>query len=585
MRYGADDFLGLTPAVDPRRSDKLYALSGKNFVFDSFGPFSAFGDRMVTPYPLGAPANAEGMRLRLRTGDRVFHFTSDCVIEWSEAAGGFRVIYYFSEPLTDHSYRWTGDYLSGIMFFCHPAVGILAYDIDADVCLPLEGPGVPDSPIALCECNGRIVCIDEKLYSWSAPGDGTNWVPELGGAGFQAINARVSGYPLMVSSYGRGTLTWTTGGVMRSEFSADTAVWRHRALVTEYRPINSFCTFRLDNDTVGFLDERGFFQTQGEAPKPLTPLFNEFLIDYLQRNNLKLGTNCRVEFDNLTRRIYLSVSISYTNPIYERAFVLYVPLDKWGTFDEPHYGILPLLIADSSRGDDYFGFVGADGRMRYWHGGATREILPDAADLNSYYPLIQKPVVQELSGDAVIMSSSMTINSIPTTAYTQRAGYYASAGTSPALTNVTGLNSFVAMGYVRFVSDKSFDRLSEIIQCYVGSVDANPYQNVEGSGDYQLVPPGVDIVDYQMEVAGEDFGVERVSYSNHQFRIIPTLDGRQPFGEPVIPEMISYQRASRQFSCSAVGMFNILEFSAVNPGEAFHLRALELSVIDAGSLN
>ena len=253
------------------------------------------------------------MRLRLRTGDRVFTFTSDAILEWRESDGGWRIIYYFGN-IADFAYSWTGAYLSGIMFFCHPAVGILSYVIDSDVCLPLDSPGVPSEPIAICECSGRIYAIDEKLASWSGPGDGTDWNPQLGGAGFQAINARVPGYPLMVSSYARGVLVWTTGGVMRSEFTGDAAVFRHRALVTEYRPINSYCTFRLDNDTIGFLDARGIFSSKGESPQPLTPLFNEFLIDYIQRNNLNFGTNVRVEFDDLTRRLYISISLSEVNP-------------------------------------------------------------------------------------------------------------------------------------------------------------------------------------------------------------------------------------------------------------------------------
>jgi hypothetical protein len=583
MRFEADDFQGLTPSVDARKSDKIFALGGRNYVFDSFGPRSVFGNRYVTPYPLGSPSWSQGMRLRLRTGDHVFVFTSDSILEWSESLGGWRVLYYFDTDLSEHPYRWSGDYLSGIMFFCHPATGILAYEIAADVCLPLHGPGVPEQAIALCQCNGRIVTIDETAYSWSAPGDGTKWDPELGGAGFQVINARVSGYPIMVDSYGRGTITWTTGGVMRSEFTGDSSVFRHRALVTEYRPINSFSSFRLDNDTIVLLDERGFFRTQGETPEALTPVFNEFLIDYLQRNNLKLGTNCRVEFDDIQRRVYLSVSQSFSSPLFEKAFVLYTSLDKWGTFDEDHYGILPLLIKDSSRADDYFGFVDADARVRFWDFGASREILPDDTHFNSRYPLIQKPAVQMTNGDAVILGSSMELNTFDTSAFTQRAGYYGVAGTSPATSNVTGLDSVVQLGFIRARGDDSYDRLTEISQIMVGSIVANPY--FFPTEDYNLIPNGVSDEDYNAETGGEDFGIEDVSYTNHGIRVIPTIDGRSAWNDPVTPELITFQRASREYSCSAVGMFHILELSATEVGEAYHVRTLELTALDAGRLN
>jgi hypothetical protein len=492
--------------------------------------------------------------------------------------GGYRVLYYFSVDLSQHPYSWTGDYLNGIMFFCHPAVGILAYTVDQDITEPLEGPGVPEQPIALCACNGRICVIDEKLYSWSAPGDGTFWTPQLGGAGFQEINARVSGYPVMVNSYGRGTLTWTTGGVMRSEFTADTAVFRHRQLVTEYRPINSFSSFRLDNDTIVLLDERGFFKSQGETPQPLTPLFNEFLIDYLQRNNLKLGENCRVEFDDLQRRVYLSVSQSFTNPLYERAFVLYTSLDKWGTFDEEHYGIIPLLIQDSSRADDYFGFVDSTGRVRYWHMGASREILPVDTHLNSRYPLIQKPVVQELSGDSIILASTLVLNTFDDTAITQRAGYYGVDGLSPSTANITGLDAKVQLGYIRMRGDDSYDRLTEISGIYIGSVFNAPFT---ADSELDTNPPA----SIEGDTSGEDIGIEDVLYPNHGIRIIPTLDGRRPWVDPVVPDLITFDRASREYTCSAVGLFHIFELNAMNPGEAFHVRMLEINALDAGRLN
>jgi hypothetical protein len=583
MKFEADDFQGLTPSVDARKSDKLFALGGKNYVFDSFGPRSVFGNRFLTPYPIGAPEWTQGVRLRLQTGDHVFVFTSDSVLEWDESLGGWRVIYYFTANLLLHAYRWTWGYLSGIMFFCHPAVGILAYEIDSDSCLPLTGPGVPDSPIAICQDNGRIVAINDTIHTWSAPGDGTDWVPALGGAGFQVINARVPGYPVMIESYGGGTITWTTGGVLRSEFTGDSSVYRHRALTTEFRPVNSFCTYQQDANTVVLLDERGFFATTGDKPQPLTPVFNEFLIDYIKRNRLKIGTNVRVEYDDLQRRVYLSISQSYSNPLFEKCFVLYTALDKWGTFDEPHYGVLPLLVDDSSRAGDYSGFVDADGRIRYWDYGSSRELVPTDGHLNSRYPLIQKPPVSTLDGEATILGSSMEVNTFDTSAYTQRAGYYGSSGLSPATSLVTGLDSVVQLGYVRARGEDFYDHLTEISQILVGSILANPYEYP--TVDYNLVPDGVSDEDYNAETGGEDFGIEDVSYTNHGIRVIPTIDGRSAWVDPVIPDLITFQRATREYSCSAVGLWNILELSAVNVGEAYHVRVLEITALDAGRLN
>jgi len=420
--YKAQDFQGLTPGIDPRQSDKLFALGGKNYAFDSIGPKSIFGNRYLTPYPLGIPEHAQSCRLKLNDGDRVFHFFGDCIAEWSETSGGWRVLY-VTGPTTIQPYRWTYGYLNGLMFFCHPATGIIVYQVENDICLPLLGDGVPAEPMAITISNGRLCIIDEVNFTWSGPGNGTDFVPRLGGAGFQKIADRVAGAPVMITGYAKGCMVWTSGGVLRCEFTGDAAVWRFRAISTEYRLINPFCSYKSDEDTVVILDERGLFKSQGEAPTALTPLFNEFLIKYLQKYDLKLGQNVRVEWDDLQRLLYVSLSLSETNPLYEKAFVLYPSVDKWGTLDEAHYGIGPVQITPSEREDDYFGFVDSTGRIRYWAEFGSREILPTDPTLDSHYPLMQQ-APHGIDGETgVVLASSAVVNTVPNNNYTTP-GYF-----------------------------------------------------------------------------------------------------------------------------------------------------------------
>ncbi len=585
MRYESKDFKGLTPAIDIRKSEDLYAFAGRNYVLDAFGPKSAFGNRFVTPYPLGQAQHAQGCRLRLRTGvsgaDRVFTFVGNAILEWREDLGGWKFIYLTSDTTTQ-PYRWTYGYLAGIMYFCHPAVGILAYSIDEDLCEPLTGPGVPTQAIGLVVNNGRLITFDDLLYYWSAPGDGTNFKPELGGAGFQLINERVAGFPISITTYAAGTLLWTTGGVMRSEFTGDASVYRHRAMNTEFRPINPFCTLQLDDNTIVLLDERGLFQSQGEAPTPFAPLFNEFLIDYLQKYNLKLGQNVRLEWDDLKRYLYLMISRSEESPIYERAFVLYPAVDKWGTFDEPHYGIVPWLIQDSIRGDDYFGFIDTTGRPRYWDYVGSREVLPVDGTLDSYYPLIEPPASNDVSGDAVILGSSMTLNTINDIIYTAPAGYFPRDGQTPAPSELTGLDSVVQLGLIRQRGDTSLDQLVEITAMFVGSVLSGDEGNP--SEDFNLIPDGVSDEDYNSETGGEDFGTEIMNYIDHRLRVIGTVDGQQLFMDQ-IPALVRFNKAGRYFACSVVGLWLIIELSAVAVGEAFHVKVLDLTLADAGEFN
>lgn len=578
--WRAADFMGLTPGIDPRRSDQLYALNGRNYLFDSRGAKSAFGDRMLTPYPIGKPQHAQGFRLRLRGGDRCFSMFGDGIFEWSETTGSWTVLY-VTPDTTVTPYRWTYGYLNGYLYFCHPRTGILVMPIETDLVVPLDSVGMPDQPISIVIDNGRLGAMNLRALYWSAPSNGLDWVPREGGPGFQVINDRVAGDPIMITSYTGGILTWTTGGVMRSEFTGDVEVYRHRALNTEYRMINSFCWMKIDDNTVVIADERGLFETKGEAPKPFTPLFNEFLIDYLQKNKLRIGTNVRLEWDDLRRHVYLSVSLSESNPIYEKAFVLYPPLDKWGQFNELHYGILPLRIDNSIRADDFFGYVDSTGVVRRWMDVGSVEIVQVSNSLNSNYPLQQKPPHEIEGGSGIVFASSLAINTIENSNLLIPAGFFPRDGVVPVDANLGPLNASIQFGLVRFTGDATDTEISELTQLTLGSVISGDVATVVE--DYKLIPDGTSNEDYNIVVGAEDFGFETLTYVNHKTRLIASMDGVSSFME-AIPTLVSFYQGLRNYSLSVNGIWFILELSATEIGEAFHLKVFELTAIPAGSL-
>jgi hypothetical protein len=578
--WRATDILGLTPGLDLRRSDKLYAVSGRNFAFTSLGPRSVFGNRFLLPHPAGSCDHVQGIRVRVRTGDRVFTFFGDSILEWNESTGGWDVIYV--TPITNLTpYRWTHGYLNDKIFFCHPRTGIIVYDLDSEAVYPHNGPGVPTTAQAICVNNGRLVVMDDVYLSWSWQSDGLNFTPALGEAGQQKINDRVAGFPIMVTNYAQGVLTWTTGGVMRSEFTGDQAVYRHRNLNTEFRPINSFCTLQTDENTCVILDERGLFQSQGGPPEPMTPLFNEFLIDFIRKNKLSIGQNIRIEWDDLRRFMYVSVSFTTEFAIYERAYVLYPSLDKWGVFSEPHYGILPIGIGANQREGSYFGFVDSSRFVRYWSDFASREILPTAGVASLRYPLIQKPSYEEDGGDSIVCASSGIFSSEPTTDVDLAAGYYQPGSSTPLTSELTGLDAVLQVGLIRFDGQDGYDRLSEVLAVMLGNLESGPQDQL--SEDYLVVPDGVSDEDYEVVEGAEDFGESPLAYVNHNLRVISTNDGRSLF-QQAIPELVAFNEAARHYSCSTSGIWHILEVSADSPGQAFHLQAFELTATDAGRL-
>lgn len=526
--WRSNDIKGLTPGIDLRRTDDLFALGGKNFAFTSLGPKSIFGDRLVTMEPFEYPNQIQGLRVRLRSGDRSFMFPGNAVLEWDEENAEWITL--FVTNRTDLApFRWTSAYVNGILFFCHPVTGILFYNLENGTRGTHQGPGVPSSARAVCANNGRLVVMDDIYLSWSWQSDGMNFTPALGEAGQQKINDRVSGFPIMINSYAQGIITWTSGGMMQSQFTGDTEVYRHRNLNTEYRPVTSFCTLQTDENTAIILDERGLFQSQGGAPTPLAPLFNEFLIDYIRQNDLTVKQNVRIEWDDLRRLMYVMVSGSPQYPRYEKAFVLYPPLDKWGIFNEPCLGIVPVHLDWNQRSGHYFGFVDVSGRLHYWDDFPSREQVVDGA---------------------------------PT---------------------IVGLDAKLHVGLIRFPEiQDSMDRMAEVSNIMLGNIASG--SEVQLGEDYLVIPEGVSDEDYDLATGGEDYGLGVLHYVNHGMRLVGTLDGRTEFMSEE-PSLTLFNAAARHYTCSVTGIWHMLEITADSPGEAFHLRAFELNAVDAGKLS
>jgi len=588
QNFRALDIKGLTPSVEPTQSEELFVLDGRNYVFDSRGPKSAFGNRYLLPQALGRPEHTQGIRLKLRGGDRCFVFTSDSILEWDENSGGWAVIYV--TPYTGNApNRWSWGYLNGFVYFCHPRTGILVYNVDTGVCQQHKniGIGTPEEALSIVINNGFLVVVTPVLFAWSAPSNGLDFTPTLGGAGFQVISDRVSGFPIMVTSYTRGCLTWTTGGVMRSEFTGDQAVFRHRALQTEYRPMNSFCTCKIDDDTVIILDERGLFQSKGEAPTPLTPIFNEFLAQYLQDNDIRVGANVRMEWDELQRRMYISTSLTESNPLYENCFVLYPNLDKWGQFNEVHFGILPLLIKDSERADDFYGFVDSDGRVRYWQATGSREVRVEdsetPAGANLAYPPMQKPFSFVEGESGYVLGSSGVVNTFNDASVTGPAGYYEWDGNSATLLapERAGLDARIIFGLLRVLDQPASDTLGEVVGVMIRSLSQD---NAHVNPGYNFEAPAPASMDLNQTnpVVAERFVDE--SYVNHKLRIIGTLDGLSAFTQEE-PTLVAFTKAGRYYSCSVIGLWHMMELRAEDVGESFHLMTFDITAVPAGRLN
>ena len=368
---------------------------------------------------------------------------------------------------------------------------------------------------------------------------------------------------------------------MRGEFTGDTEVYRFRALNTEYRLLNPFCSLKIDDNTVVILDERGLFQSRGEAPTPLTPLFNEYLIKFLQKYDIRDGINARLEWDDLERRIYLSISLSQNSAIYEKCFVLYPSLDKWGQFNEPHYGILPLRVEGTTRADDYFGFVDSSGVVRYWIETGSRQSDFTDATLNLAYPKIEKPLHPVDGEVGIVLSTSVVFNTVSNTEDMTPGGMFPRDGTTPEEPELMPLSAKLQIGLMRFTGDGSATEVSETTELVIGSgFSGEPAQTAE---DFNLIPPDTSDEDWNIVAGAEDYGLEIYNQVNCALRIISSNDGKTEFAS-AIPQLTKFHQGNRHYAVSVVGIFFILELECQAVGDAFHLQQFELTVIPAGQL-
>lgn len=581
--YRAQDFYSFMPSIEPTRANALFALSGKNYRFDSIGPYSAYGDRFLTPVPLAKPDHVQGVTIPTRQGDRTFTFVANGIMEWDESKGGWQWIYVTADTsLTPN--RWTWAYLALKIYFCHPVVGLLVLDLDTGTCLRAQDAagaiGIPDDPIAIAENNGQLVVLGPTMVSWSKASNGLNYDPKLGGAGFQVLTGRISGFPITITSWSGGVLIWTNGGIMRGEFSGGSEVYRWRALNFGFRPWNSMCVIRLDQDTSIFLDERGLFQTRGEEPTPFSPMFNEFLIRYIKLNNMTVGQNLRLEWDARDRLLYVSVSFTEQNPIYEKAFVLYPSIDKWGQFNDEHYGILPIRIASGVRSSRNFGYVDSSGHIRLWKETGSKEIQPTDSLVNLVLNVQQVPVHVADDGTGRVASSSVSAMAFYPADHGIRESYYPWDGSVPRPATLTGLDSYVRFGLFRGSKLDASDSLSEINQLVIRSATSG-LEEVQGE-DWNLVPSG-GVEDWDSATGREDWGFNDLNYVNHGLKVVGTIDGRTTFVEAE-PKLVRFSAAGRYFSCTVQGIWHIIEISAKAVGEGFRPKTLEITFSEAGRL-
>lgn len=372
---------GLIPALNSKEVNAPYVIEGRNFALDAEGPYSAFPAVFSTYDFIYRPELVETVTL----DDDIYYCTNGAILRYDSAAMSFYPVFVFTP--VNSKYPWTTAYVGTQYYLCRKDIGVIQYDPRQQSWTLVSHAFLPVGACAVTNSYGRLVILGSSKVAWSALDDGTDLTPSLTtGAGFQGTSM-IGGVPMMVKQTIDGFITFTVNGIMKSEYTDTTGVFRHYVLTTTEHLLNPFAIATTSDLTHIFLDRRGMFQTEGKDPQPYDKLFSEFLNRKLfPKYDLSVQTLFRLYYSEARQFLCLSVATPDNPTIYTKAYVLYMNRGEWGSFDEVHYSFGTFNLTQGPYAGYNFGYVDTKGYVRHFEQGlAYKEGSFDAYNENVYW--------------------------------------------------------------------------------------------------------------------------------------------------------------------------------------------------------
>jgi hypothetical protein len=541
------------PAVDYRRSGRVGVLSGRNFAWDASGVHSAYASRLVAGISSIGISPSIAQTLDLETAVHVavegkiwrLNPTSpgSPVGTWELLTTKATLVHANLDDVPYNFRKWTSAYLGGKPYACTWNHGV--FEVDLVPAVPtytrLTSGTVPGFPaditpvIAIAETNGRMLYLTEQAIYWSAANAPKTLTPALGGAGFQVIAERIGGTPFAVTVTSVGAIVWTTAGALVCEFIGGDSVFRFWQLSTQALPISSFAIARMPDDDYILLTRLGLFMFNNMSqPQPITPLFNEFLREYLRNKPNELG---HVWYSITDNRIYVSMRSSRVAFI--ETFALDIMLDRWGVFSEPHIG--------------FFDYGVSRGQLAYATPRGVASFLLSALDTR------KNRESTEVAGTYVGLGSEITIGWI------RAENLIPQADTVQELSEIL-VNRLVPFGEVgnTFV-DEGF-----IVDGATSTVNEGLITDVVNTFfDEGQIVQTEEVTDYRLEVLTDLINLEEDGEDQYLFH----------------PELVRKNRRSDLWVTMAPALYYRLRFIATEPDEFYRVNSMDLTVSYQGNLS
>lgn len=622
---------GQFPALDRKKVGKPFVMSGKNYIVDVDGPRSAFGFQRTQDR-----FDPNLFIQDFHVGSELVYFTRDggeTKTQISRVAWPSRQIIPLLSLITDPTrpklnLPWSHAYVGIHHYFANRTAGIIRFNTTERKWEDLTATIGVENIFFITESAGRLICLAEGIVAWSAIDDGADFVPSLTtGAGFQTLS--LIGAPendvdyLGLQPYARGFLSFTTKGVMRSEIIDSVSPFRHLPGEAQQTPLTSWCITKISDTQIVILSRHGLFETTDGFFKPYQPLMSEYF-KTVEIPSLQSQTNgfLQIYYSQSRDELYVLYAQTESASQYTRGDVLYIKRDSWSNFNQTTRALVE--IDPEADGLDFKqAFVDLQGRFCYLNDQSVTLLL-EPQNVSAIY------VDRRIDYDAFqiegvwIMPSVMKGYGFSVAPYPETAGYYEQLGVQnvyktdepevpqrvvtfgPPMTLATsftinhsmnvlgptvqeqvqqGLNSQIEVGLFRFTDDEANDQFSLITNVAISCLDETDSTSLN---EDWLEDFPTDVFEDWLTVtpdAFEDWGLEIVSGSVYTEKIRGTLDGYTTFEDQFVDlDVILLEGKTKFCSCANAGIFQSVQISALEVGQSYHLKTLEINGILIGRL-
>ncbi|HFD32028.1 MAG TPA: hypothetical protein ENJ28_04870 [Gammaproteobacteria bacterium] len=616
---------GLIPLIDRKQAAEPYVVAGKNFVVTAQGPVSALGREIVSYKGIENPVNVQFFEISETVESLIF--TDEGVFRLDTETTKLVPLYTFSYRL-DSQYPFTKAAVGNKFYFAREGYPMLQYSPDTNTWVELSGGSIPTNIYACTESEGRLIVLSDLFTSWSAIGDGTDFVPsQFTGAGAQA-HTKVglsNSVPISVKKVPDGFLTFLSSGIIRSQAIQSTVTYRHTILSRDHAPLNPFCLSVMVDQSIIILTTAGLFRTAGQTPELWQPIMGQYLaenvIPFLDLKTNQNNPQLFFDFDNSW--FVIGVSQNQTPYVFTKAFILNIPIDEWGSLDTnfvtlANVKILPLKFIGFS-----YGVVDVQGSIYIINSAKGVESIP-LLENGLYYNRVVEEVAGVINGSVLRFSGNFNFRTVDTSSMNFTGVYnswgdgvsYAdpeshvavekdsiltgtevefrtntimSAGiidinTIPVAKQYDSLNSQITVGPIRITDEQSNDMYSYINSLIVG-MKAEAVGEISTDWNSNIEFPATIEEDWLALSGEEDWGDNPVGSAQFTISITPTKDAYTAIDNSnETLELVKYDGVNLIYSCYSNGIYHLITIDATSEDDNFYLKTIDANIELGGHL-